>query len=511
MVYIMNQYKNELPEFIEKTDLFYSGQMNMKEYKGFSGFYGSYSQKGGKASMLRLRMPGGVISKETFNFVVNTMKEYNVSRAHFTTCQTIQLHDLTKEQLYPIYENVLDFGIVPLGGGGDFPRNVMCSPLSGVQKDECFDVLPYSKKASDYLLTLIKAEKMPRKLKVGFSNSKDNVTHATFRDLGFVACQDGTFDVYCAGGLGNNPRFGLQVATKVNPENILYYIKAMRDTFLQHGNYTNRAKARTRYMIEAVGGNDAFIEIFNKNLDEAFKEDLKIEVYPSIVSKKGEGSIEGYTILPQKQDGLYSVLYHPIGGSPDLNTLIALNETIQNMEDVQLRLSPDESCYIINLTAKEAKLVQDVISSDNAQSIFETSVSCIGASTCQVGLRDSQALLQSCIQAVRQANIPCQSLCQIHISGCPSSCGTHQIGQIGFRGHTKLVDKKPASAFMLYICGNDKQGEETMGKEVGAILQDKIPEFLVELGMTITNDHCTFNEWIQKNPDGIEKIAQKYI
>ena len=32
----MNQYKNELPEFIEKTDLFYSGQMNMKEYKGFT-------------------------------------------------------------------------------------------------------------------------------------------------------------------------------------------------------------------------------------------------------------------------------------------------------------------------------------------------------------------------------------------------------------------------------------------------------------------------------------------
>ena len=64
---------------------------------------------------------------------------------------------------------------------------------------------------------------------------------------------------------------------------------------------------------------------------------------------------------------------------------------------------------------------------------------------------------------------------------------------------------------MLYICGNDRQGEETMGKEVGAILQDKIPKFLVELGTIITNDHCTFNEWIQKNPDGIEKIAQKYI
>lgn len=53
-------------------------------------------------------------------------------------------------------------------------------------------------------MTFINAEKMPRKLKVCFSNSPKNIPHATYRDLGFVATKEGKFDVYSAGGLGNH-------------------------------------------------------------------------------------------------------------------------------------------------------------------------------------------------------------------------------------------------------------------------------------------------------------------
>ena len=80
---------------------------------------------------------------------------------------------------------------------------------------EYFDVLPYAEAVSDYLLKNADKVTMPRKLKVGFSNSPANVTHATFRDLGFVAAEDGTFTVYSAGGLGNNPRMGVKVAENV--------------------------------------------------------------------------------------------------------------------------------------------------------------------------------------------------------------------------------------------------------------------------------------------------------
>ena len=78
---------------------------------------------------------------------------------------------------------------------------------------EYFDVMPTAQAVNDYLLAQVREIRLPRKLKVGFSNGPANETHATFRDLGFVACADGTFDVYCAGGLGANPKMGVLVDT----------------------------------------------------------------------------------------------------------------------------------------------------------------------------------------------------------------------------------------------------------------------------------------------------------
>lgn len=196
--------------------------------------------------MLRLRMPGGRITKEKLKFLVDAIAAYDVRRIHLTTCQTVQFHDLGMKAVCDIMEQAMEVGIITRGGGGDFPRNVMVSPLSGVEQGEYFDVLPYAERAGDYLMGMIKTVKLPRKLKVGFSNSPANVTHATFRDLGFMAKENGLFDVYSAGGLGNNYKMGVKVAENVKPEEVLYYVEAMVRTFTTYGNYESRAKSRTR-------------------------------------------------------------------------------------------------------------------------------------------------------------------------------------------------------------------------------------------------------------------------
>jgi ferredoxin-nitrite reductase len=203
---LINEFREDLAEFRRMTDKFYAGEITAKEYKGFSGGFGSYAQKGGKANMLRLRMPGGRMTKEKLAFVAQVIEDYGIDKVHFTTCQTLQLHNLSGKAAGEIMEKALEVGIITRGGGGDFPRNAMVSPLSGVECGEHFDVLPYAEAVSDYLMGLIKTVHMPRKLKVAFSNSPANETHATFRDLGFVAKADGTFSVYSAGGLGNNPK-----------------------------------------------------------------------------------------------------------------------------------------------------------------------------------------------------------------------------------------------------------------------------------------------------------------
>ena len=493
-------WKQDLPAFREKTAAFYAGELDKAAYKGFSGLYGSYAQKGGQASMLRLRMTAGRVTPEKLAFTAGAIRKHKITRVHFTTCQTIQLHDLDGQTAGDIMEAALDAGIVTMGGGGDYPRNVMCSPLSGTEKDEYFDVLPWAEAAGEYLMTFIKAEKMPRKLKVGFSSSPKNVTHATYRDLGFAARPDGKFDVYSAGGLGNNPRFGVKTAEAVEPGKILYYIKAMWLTFLAHGNYENRGKARTRYMQEACGGPEAYVKAYREKLAEVFAsgENLDLDLHPAPLEKAGDGSVvSGPRVLEQRQEGLYTVVWHPIGG-----------DALEKMSGAELRLSPDETAYLVNLNGAETRTMLD-LTHESARTLFESSVSCIGGTVCQVGTRDSQGLLAACVTAVQKAGLPDGALPQIHISGCPSSCGTHQTGSLGFRGASKLVDGKPRSAFTLFVGGDDRQGGEAMGRELGVMLEERIPGFLTEVGRAAAAQG--FAAWREAEPAALEEIAARYL
>ncbi len=543
-------WKKDYEEFEKVTRDFYDGKVSVSEYKGFSGGFGSYAQRGGKASMLRLRLPGGRVTKDKFKFITDSIRKHNIDKVHFTTCQTIQLHNLDADAVCSIAVEALDHGIVTRGGGGDFPRNVMVSPLSGVEQGEYFDVSPYAEEAAEYLMTLIKTVKMPRKLKVAFSNSPANRTHATFRDLGFVAREDGTFDVYSAGGLGNNAKMGVLVAEGVEGRKILYYIRAMVDLFTTYGNYENRAKARTRYMQDVLG--DKYTEEFQKKLDAVLVSGVDMDIPEEKLAKaggkgtdvcaeacgsrseqktdnqnetgeaddkgasarptgkSGDGStVDDSRVTAQKQAGLYAVEYHPIGGCPAPEKLIEIYDTIKDMDQVELRVAPDETVYIINCTGNEAKKILD-ITNDGADNLFETSVACIGSSICQVGVRDSQKLLVTLVTVAKEWNFPEGTLPRIHISGCPSSCGTHQVGRIGFRGGMKKVDGKPASAFVLYV--NGKEGEPSQfGEELGTILEEEIPAFMKALGEEVAAGGKDFETWYAENPEKLKGIAAPYL
>lgn len=507
---LTKELTQQIEQFRERTAQFAAGELSVKDYKGFSGKFGSYAQRGAGAGMLRLRIAGGQLSKEKLKSVIDICKKYDIRRIHCTTCQTIQLHDIPFDRLADVMTDAIECGFYTLGGGGDFPRNVMVSPLTGVEKDENFDVFPYAEKAAEYLISRIDKVKMPRKLKVGFSNSPSNSVHATFRDLGFVSRPDGRFDVYCAGGMGLFPKMGVKVAQGVGGGKTLYYIRAMIDFFCEYGNYENRSKARTRYIQDVLGAD--FEKRFDEKLQASLSEGgLDIDVSPAAVEKKGKkADFSSRYVSEQKQEGLYTVKYHPIGGSPSLETVEQLYETVKDMDSVSLRLSPDETIYIINCNGDEARKVLDT-TADGARSDIEESVACIGASVCQQGLRDSQSLLRDILGKVGPLGFAADALPVLHISGCMSSCGTHQIGSIGFHGKVKMVDKKPVAGFTVSVRGCDRQGAERFGDDLGVIASDDIPEFIAELGRAVTAAGMSWTEFSKAHADRIDEIAKKYI
>lgn len=86
-------WKQDLPAFREKTAAFYRGELKKNDYKGFSGLYGSYVQKGRKGKYASSPHDSGQRFKRKMLFIANMIREYQVKKMHFTTCQSIQLHD----------------------------------------------------------------------------------------------------------------------------------------------------------------------------------------------------------------------------------------------------------------------------------------------------------------------------------------------------------------------------------------------------------------------------------
>ena len=84
-------------------------------------------------------------------------------------------------------------------------------------------------------------------------------------------------------------------------------------------------------------------------------------------------------------------------------------------------------------------------------------------------------------------------------------------GALGFRGGVKSVDGKAQPAFILYVNGEEKQGKETMGRELGAMLETQIPQFLVELGKTVAESGMSYTEWNEEDTTALERIAGKYL
>lgn len=499
----------------KKTDGYYQSSVGLGDYKPFAAARGSFAERNKRGNMVRLRNTAGRIDRRKLRFIVEEAEKHQVDMVHFATCQTVQFHHLQPDQVISLLEDIVDNGYETYGTGGDYPRNIMCSPLSGVDPDEVMNVLPYAEAAAQYLVETVDDPDMPRKLKTAFSGDRENMTHATYRDLGFAATDEGTFDIYAAGGLGPNPAFGVQVGQDVKPVECLYYVQAMMNTFRKYGNTGNKRRARTRYMVEALGGDEAFRQAFLQEL-AAVRNALQLELGPEIVSpvkKEGDGTSPQthWRIQPQKQQGLNSVLYHPVGGCPRLSVLRSLSTALDSMDGVELRTSPDQSVYIINLTGREADLIARITEADTARSLFETSTACVGAGTCVVGVRDSQKLLKELIRAVREAGISQDALPKLHISGCPSSCSAQQTAEIGLRGTVKVVAKGDIRpAYFLSLHGKNGRNDSRMGREAGVILEEDMIPFILSLGREVSDTGLAYHDWAENHPGRLDEIATQY-
>lgn len=505
----------EIDGFKELGYKFLNGEMGKMDFKGASGGMGVYAHRSGKEFMIRFRVPSGIAQWNTLQFIYEYAVKYGVENIHLTTRQAIQLHGITMDQICEVMEEGIRHGIYTRGSGGNYPRNIAISPLSGVEKGEAFDVSAYALAVGDYFLQRIYTYKLPRKLKVAFSNSEKDVANTGAVDLGFLAvAENGNeyFKVYVGGGLGRNSKIGVEFPELVKPEDVLYHVEAATQLFISEGDYQNKNKARMRYILDRMGAEE-FMRCYRKHL-ETVKEskDLKLSVSRKEYHKTGSKTdMKSRRLYEQKQEGLYSVYVHPVGGQLALHDLRLILDEVKTVPEAEIRLAMSEGLFIRNLNGQEAERFLDITKHIGGETRLERSVACIGVPTCQIGILDSQETLKEVIAYFKEKNFTEDVLPQIHISGCPNSCSAHEIGEIGFCGKKMKVQGETKDAFELHLGGKLGMGKTKLADYCGDILRESLPEFLYEIGLELSKTGKDFYDWTEENRPQLEEILNHYI
>ena len=507
---VRQRFAGEFEKFQAGIEGFFAKEIAPKDFKGIGGGFGSYAERGFESAMLRLRFFGSRILPYQMKFLVNAVKKYDLKHVHFTTGQCIQFHQLQGEQILELYKECFEHDIYNRGTGGDNLRNVTASPLHGVHPDEPFGVTPYLQAVSEYAVSLIGTLALPRKYKIGFS-VVDNEGHANYKDLGFLAKENGKFDVYAGGGIGGGSAFGVLVDENVDPNEVLHHVEGMLHLYHELGDFKSRGKARSRFIAQRLG-EEEFRKAYHEYLAKSkAAHDLTLSVAPYEVKKAGTTTPTTALAKPQKQKELYYIQYKPLVGTPPIGVFVKLFDYVGGLEATEIRICGDESVYIVNLTGEEADAVAAIIGDTHAKNKFEHTVSCVGATICQIGFQDSSGLVKVIKDTLEAQGLSTDRLPQLHVSGCPSSCGTHQVGTLGFHGFTKVVDKKPQPAFKVFLNGNGELEGPRMSEDVGVITVEDIPKFFIDLVNALETAGQDFDTWKEQNPTAFQDVIAKYL
>ncbi|KMT23326.1 nitrite/sulfite reductase [Clostridium cylindrosporum] len=517
-------------EFIDIFEKSLSGE-DVDSFKKYSSLMGIYTERNDGRYMIRYRFNGGVIKPTELEGIANVLKELEFNKIHFTTRQDLQFHRLTAEELKKVLSLCEGVGISSRGTGGPSTRNIQISPLSGVVKDEDYDITPYVLKATNYVLNDDPIYTLPKKYKVSVSNNFKDTVNATISDLGIITKKKSGkkgFKVYGAGGLGNSPNVSILLCEFDEAENILYHILAMRKIFDEHGDREVRAKARIRHILKRLG-EEEFRNLYISELEE-FKKDPSLKI---VLSKEDEEAIEksyekyyetGYDAHPlikfgryrniitkQKQRGYYSLYIHPHGGDMSYDEIVKILDVIKGLDyEVSLRLTNTQGFYVRDIKSNDVEKFLNALPSTETEDIF-TSVSCTGAGTCKLGILKSKNLLHEIVRVFKDEKKSIRkSLPRVYISGCPNSCGQHLKGEIGLCGRAKKAAKGLVPYFGIFVNGNLSENP-SLGYEIGAIPARNIPSFFVELaGLKLDSKIKGFKEFYEENKSGVESLIEKY-
>jgi sulfite reductase (ferredoxin) len=461
--------------------------------------------------MQRIKIPGGGLNAEQLETLADLAEEYSDGIAHVTTRQDFQLHYVHIDDTPTLMRRLAAANITTREACGNSVRNVTACPYAGVCPDEVFDVTPYSRALSRFLLGHPDCQNFGRKFKPAFSGCSQHACGLTnMHDLGLIAVKRSEngkekrgFEMYVGGGLGAVPYQAKLFDPFVPPEELLPLAQAIARVFARHGEKKNRNRARIKFLIQDLGI-EKFKELVleeRKNLPpdprwteyledvERFQEaPLKLGgEWPSSISEAFQLWLKTNT-RPQKQDGyVVATVALPLGDIT-ADQLRALADIVRRFTKETVRTTVEQNFVIRWVSQSDLselyKALQAVGLAEPGAGTIVDLTTCPGTDTCKLGISSSRGLAAELRKRLAEKSFQLDESAEnlhIKISGCFNSCGQHHVADLGFYGVSRKIAGYAVPHFQVVLGGEWGHNAGSYGLPVMAIPSKNIPEVVTRL------------------------------
>ncbi|MEM9846196.1 MAG: NirA family protein, partial [Pseudomonadota bacterium] len=239
------------------------------------------------------------------------------------------------------------------------------------------------------------------------------------------------------GGITGHKDFARDTGLMCRPEETVDVAEAMLRVFVEHGDRTNRKKARLKYLLEKEGVS-WFLEKSQEKLD-AFGSGVRLErLDAGYMKPRAEIDRQAHIgVHPQKQDGLsYVGVALELGRlSTDQMRVLADVAKVHGAGDIRLTVWQNPIIPHIphDKVAVACKTLEDAGLATRASAFAAGAVACTGKWGCKFAAAYTK---QDALDLIRhlEARFTLDTPINIHLTGCANSCAQHYIGDIGLVG-----------------------------------------------------------------------------
>jgi|SRR2546422_1524031 len=524
----------ESEKFAEMVKLFRQGKINRDDFRRFRLQHGAYgSRMTDDYSMIRIKIPAGEVYPEQIEKIAELSESFSIGNAHVSTRQNFQLHWVALEDVSEVMRGLTEVGLTSREACGNTVRNVMCSPIAGVCPDEIFDPTPYAMAATRFLLRNPMNQSLPRKFKINFTCCEKHGM-ARIADIGLIPhkvevngkSQNG-FKIFLGGGLGAQSFVGHHLEEFTSDEDLLYTIISVIRVYDRMGNRENMARNRMRYLVNELG--------WEKFQNIVLKERAVVRATQSVVIKleldKTSEVLRKVSIssempshptgfprwlktnaVKQKQPGFSIAFLTLESGDVTANQLRIIADIAREFsaegrirngfaQDIVFRWVRDE-----DLPKLYARLLEAGLANPGALTMASV-IGCSGTTSCNLALTNSHRLAKEVQRKFLELKLDEDDDLRdstIKISGCPNSCGQHEIATIGFYGGGGRLGK---DMYPLYTMSLGGRADE---KAMLGLICMKVPTKrviptiikIVEIFKSEKRPGETLDSWVHRIIDG---------